>query len=287
MPNLVIVAIPNEESPVWSISSEKIPHVTLLYLGESNKVQNREMIVEFLGHAARTSLTRFSLDVDRRGKLGDDDADVLFFYQGWEFPKLKEFRGYLLQDPNISKAYLAAEQFPMWQPHLTLGYPDKPAAKPENSSDRVSWVDFDRVALWDGTYNGSEFYLKSPSYESPPEVSMSITLDEVLSHHGVKGMRWGRRKSDNSPTEVVVTRTPKGKVKTAGGKNQPAHSDAVVARIAAQKAKKSGLDSLSNEELQRLARRLELEQKVSNIGEDRITGDGRKFVQTMFELSTR
>lgn len=281
MSNVVIVAIPAEDDLVWQISSEKVPHLTLLFLGEDGSVQNVGKIAEFLEHAANTSLTRFYLDVDRRGTLGDDEADVVFF-EGWDLPELKQFRGHLLQEPNISKAFLAAEQFPVWDPHLTLGYPKTPAKPPQDRYDRIHSVEFDRVALWIGNYEGPEFQLKRRNYM---EVSMSDTVDDLL-HYGVKGMKWGKRK-DRSPTEVTVTTTKKGRVKTAGGANQPAHAEAVVARVAAQKAKKSGLDALSNQELQTLARRLELEQKVSKIGEDRISGQGRAFVKALMEINSK
>ena len=59
--NLVIVAIPDENDRVWKISSEKIPHLTLLFLGDVDKVSNLEQIVLFVEHAATTTLRRFYL----------------------------------------------------------------------------------------------------------------------------------------------------------------------------------------------------------------------------------
>lgn len=35
MANWAIVAIPEERDPVWKYSSEKVPHMTLLFLGEA------------------------------------------------------------------------------------------------------------------------------------------------------------------------------------------------------------------------------------------------------------
>lgn len=295
MSNLVIVAIPREDDPVWMISSEEVPHLTLLFLGEANSVQNKDKIVEFLEHAANVSLERFSLDVDRRGTLGDDEADVLFF-EGWDLPKLKQFRGYLLQEPNISKAYLAATQFPEWEPHLTLGYPDKPAAKPKDPRDRIHWVEFDRVAMWLGDYNGPEFQLKRHVWET--EVSMSSdSLDDVLAHYGVKGMKWGvrrdnratRRAAKRTPQEVTVQetlkRSGKTKVKAKGGQNQPVSPDALTAKVAIQKAKKSGLDSLSNDELRVLTQRLELETKVSKLAGDKTASNGKKALMAILEVA--
>lgn len=286
MSKIVIVALPEKDELVWEISSEPVPHLTLLVLGEG-ELENAYEIMSFLNHAAKTSLHRFSLEVDRRGELGDDKADVIFF-EGWDLPDLKRFRAQLLQHDPIKKAWLTAEQFPDWLPHLTLGYPTKPAKKPKDRHDRIYSVRFDRVALWIDDYEGPEFELKR--YEYPEVMAMSATagkakVDEILAHYGTKGMKWGVRKKDYTPTSVTVTRTPKGGVKTSGGKNQPAHQDAVVAKVAVRKAKASGLQSLSNQELQAVAQRLELERKVSTLGGDQLTSNGKQFMDIMLELS--
>ncbi len=78
MNNLVIVAIPAEDDYVHKISSEKVPHCTLLFLGEAIN-PNLLRIAQFLQHAVTiTELGPFGLDVDYRGVLGEDKADVLF-----------------------------------------------------------------------------------------------------------------------------------------------------------------------------------------------------------------
>jgi hypothetical protein len=108
-----------------------------------------------------------------------------------------------------------------------------------------------------------------------------------LEHFGVKGMKWGVRRQGigAAPTDVVVTRTPKGKVKTSGGKNQPAHEDAIKAKVAVAKAKGSGLDSLSNQELQTLATRINLEKQVTKLASDQLTSNGKQFVNLLLELN--
>ncbi|HET9787102.1 MAG TPA: hypothetical protein VFP47_08215, partial [Pyrinomonadaceae bacterium] len=74
---LVVVAIPREDDYTWKISSEKVPHMTLMYLGET-KINDEKLahISEYIEHAA-SQIDRFWMTVDRRGKLGDKDADVL------------------------------------------------------------------------------------------------------------------------------------------------------------------------------------------------------------------
>ena len=46
MSNLVIVAIPDENDRVWKVSSEKIPHMTLLFLGDEDEVSDLDQIVQ-------------------------------------------------------------------------------------------------------------------------------------------------------------------------------------------------------------------------------------------------
>src|ERR1044072_6210672 len=121
--NLVIVAVPDENDSVWKVSSEKVPHLTILFLGETEQASNLEQIMLFVQHAAEQTLRRFHLMVDRRGVLGADQADVLFFKQdAYNYKAIRDFRAALLQDNNIRTAYDSATQFEgPWQPHLTLG----------------------------------------------------------------------------------------------------------------------------------------------------------------------
>jgi len=203
MPNLVIVAIPREEDPVWKYSSEKKPHCTLLFLGED---QSKSMeIAAYLQHAVNiTDRGPFGLSVDHRGTLGVDEADVLFFRKDWAYKDLASFRTILLKDKNIRDAYDSVEQFPEWNPHLTMGYPQTPAKKDDRDYPGFHWVEFDRIALWTGNYEGPEFRLEY-NYDAPLEVAMSTTAqkgEEFVQHHGVKGMKWGVRKARSAGRAV-------------------------------------------------------------------------------------
>ena len=290
MSNLVIVAIPEENDITWQISTEKVPHLTLLFLGEVGQVQNVDQILNFLQHAAETTLCPFYLEVETRGVLGANDADVIFFRDGWDSKKIKDFRASLLKNDAVFKAHVTEDKFPEWVPHLTLGYPKAPAKVLKDPyQNRIYSVRFDRIALWIDGFEGPEFKLKEKVYyDEDMAVAMSIPkvdLEEVLAHHGVKGMRWGKRK-DRSPTSVTVSTTPKGKVKTTGGKNQPAHEDAVTAKVAIQKAKASGIQSLSNKELQALTTRLDLETKVSKLAGDQTTKTGQRVMMALLDESS-
>lgn len=281
MASLVIVALPSKEDYVNKISSEKVPHMTLLFLGEdADKVKNLDKIIEFVGHAANTSLRRFYLEVDNRGELGQDKADALFFSKNkWsDFEKIKNYRSFLLKEPNINTAYNSIEQFPEWLPHLTLGYPETPAKTDNRDYPGISSVSFDRIAVWFGEYEGIEFPLKR--YDFDMEVAMNDNVVDVLKHFGVKGMRWGVRKSESA----VTVSDRKKKLKTSGGARRPAHADAVRARMLGQVGKASGLKALSNEELQTYAHRLQLEQNVKRLNYNEMN-PGKKFVATILGRS--
>lgn len=254
MSGLAIVAIPSEDDYVWNISSEKVPHLTLLFLGDQSNNPNLVRIAEYLEHVTSTSLYQFGLEVDRRGRLGDKDADVVFFTKR-DTKMLEEARAYLLQDPNIFKAYHSTEQFPSWTPHLTLGYPETPARPLENNNGyvrRISWVTFDRIALWTGDYEGPEFRLKD-RYSSE-EVSMSD-----LAHYGVKGMKWGVRKDPDGKIHVNKTELA-GRAKALSYKTNKTQAD-----FQQQIAKAGGLHKMSNKQLEEMRKRLELEKKLRDI----------------------
>ncbi len=98
-------------------------------------------------------------------------------------------------------------------------------------------------------------------------------VDHILAHHGVKGMKWGVHRSlrsRSSPSEVKVkTRSnvqTKTVIRTKGGKGLPAHPDAIAAKVVTQKLRKSGMHVLSNDELQKLATRTNLEQQIKRSG---------------------
>jgi 2'-5' RNA ligase len=208
MSNLVIVAIPDENDRVWKVSSEQVPHLTIMHLGDADQVAKLDQIVQFVEHAANTTLGRFYLPVDRRGELGEDPtlgpADVLFFKRNrFDFQAVRDFRIQLLKNDAIRTAYDSAQQFDgPWIPHLTLGYKNRPA-KEMNGSDDYPFYDisFNKIAVWPDNYNGPSFDLKDfwdemANLDIPMDVAMSS-----LAHYGKKGMKWGVRKEDR-PAET-------------------------------------------------------------------------------------
>lgn len=240
---VAIVAIPEKDDYVWRISSEKIPHLTLMVLGP---LTDPARAIDYVEHSAATTLSKFMLSVDRRGLLGEKDADVLFFDKSMT-GKISELRGYLLANETISTAYKLVEQYDEFTPHLTLGWPDAPAKKDPRDYPGINWVNFDRIAVWTGQYDGPEFYL---THENAilPTVEMSDGTGEFLEHYGIRGMRWGVRRDNPS-----------------GGSGRTHSDDAARAATAHAKLKQHGTKALSNEELRVLVDRMNLEAQFKRL----------------------
>lgn len=111
---------------------------------------------------------------------------------------------------------------------------------------------------------------------------MPESIDDILAHHGVKGMKWGVRKNRSNPTAVTLNSRPGRKIKTSGGQNQPASRDAKAAARIRQRAKASSVDSLSNADLKALVNRMQLERQYSQLKSDR-AGFGERFAKGVLQ----
>ena len=274
MSECVIVALPTEEHWVNKISSERMAHMTLIYLGELSEDVDTANIAEFVQHA--TSMFRpFYAQVERRGVLGKDNADVLFFYKQ-ELSHVEEFRATLLQNDQIKTAYDSVEQYPSWTPHVTLGYPDAPARKPPEPSGyspsgelgRRDYIEFDRIAIWFGDFDGPEFRLE----EERSLMTQNEEALEFLAHYGVKGMKWGVRRdrgssgssSKGQANASDASSKPKKPIKRQ--ENLSRYSDD---KLASKISEKKGLDALSDAELSKLTKRMQLEQSYRELSAKR------------------
>lgn len=260
-----IVAIPNQDDYVWRISSEKIPHLTLVAFEDPGWTpESLALVTGYIEHAA-SLMTRFGLDVDRRGELGDKKADVLFFTDRWNFGKVKQFRSNLLANTLVNAAVRSADQFPDWIPHLTLGFPATPAKKDVRDYPGTNWVNFDQIALWTGDFSGPTFRLKSEdAFLEDVAMSQSQAAADVvagmLKHFGVKGMKWGQHKS-------------------GGASSSPGSEDHQRAATAKAKAKTGGgTKALTNQELQALVNRMNLEQQFKKLSPPSKRQKAGKFV---------
>lgn len=253
MASWVIVAIPSARDDVWRISSEKVPHMTLCYLGEQDDDLAAQRISLYLKHLAELTMQRFGMEVTRRGALGPDNADVLFFdKQESNAKKLEDIRSMLLKQQDIFEMYKSIEQYEEWTPHLTLGWPDRPAKKlkDDNPNWYPYWVDFDRVALWLADSEGPEFVLDESRYHDEAYQSAiqkgEDVAEDTLAHYGIKGMKWGvsrtRQQIDADSADVTRVKEARGKIKA-----------------------NRTTDVLSNKELQDVVTRLNLEQQYTRL----------------------
>lgn len=92
------------------------------------------------------------------------------------------------------------------------------------------------------------------------------TLEDTLAHFGIKGMRWGVRRPVGSSGHVE------------GGSSHGPSSDAERASEYHSRAKSTGVHSLSNQELEHLTKRLNLEQQYSRL----TSGGSRKSAGAKF-----
>lgn len=113
---------------------------------------------------------------------------------------------------------------------------------------------------------------------------MYETLDDVLAHYGIKGMKWGVHRTDAqiaAARKVALKETPGKKVRASGGKGLPASVDAKRAAKMRQKAKASTTDALSTDDLKELVNRMNLEQQYARLAPKTPSQKAAKFVSEM------
>ncbi|ASR83304.1 hypothetical protein SEA_CATERPILLAR_7 [Arthrobacter phage Caterpillar] len=96
---------------------------------------------------------------------------------------------------------------------------------------------------------------------------------DFLSHYGIKGMKWGKRKAssddDDSSSKVSVKATPIEKPN--------ASADATAVNTYKSRVAAGGVDALSTKELQQLVNRQNLEQQYAKLNPEPMTA-GQKFM---------
>lgn len=100
------------------------------------------------------------------------------------------------------------------------------------------------------------------------------TFDEVLEHYGIKGMKWGVRRTREQLARARGERKQKKAANTS--------DDAKRASEAKAKARKGGVSALSNSELQALTQRMNLETQYSNLSKSQRNA-GEKMIDDMLK----
>lgn len=85
----------------------------------------------------------------------------------------------------------------------------------------------------------------------------SVALDDILAHYGVKGMKWGVRRSRQ---QLESSR------------------EAATAKSTKKKIKSQGLDSLTNDELKTYLERMDLEKRYKKANPD-FKDEAGKFIK--------
>lgn len=119
----------------------------------------------------------------------------------------------------------------------------------------------------------------------------SESVDDVLAHYGVKGMKWGVRKdrsgSSQGPLAKRKAKRAEAKAQKQADKATPKSEDAVKAKTAQRKARNAGTDVLSNQELQALVTRMNLEQQYTRLAGDPQKSAGREFAKTLYDAELK
>lgn len=139
----LVVLIPESSDPIVAASSQPA-HMTTIWFGDADEASSEviEQVRQEVEAYAKGLNGPVVVPVEGRGTLGDDEADVIFLEGTDSLLALRE--GLIPEGSSARAAFEAAEQYPQWTPHVTLGYPDAPALA-EYDGDTVT---FDRIGLW-------------------------------------------------------------------------------------------------------------------------------------------
>jgi HK97 family phage prohead protease len=181
---VVIVALPAADDPIVAASSEDIAHITLIWLGDLSEltVTVDELKVDLEAWARQVD-GPITEGVSGSAVLGAENAQVVLVDAG----ALAQLRNRIIDagesdsselETPIAVAHRAAEQFPTWIPHVTLGYPDSPPAAEYAGTE----ITFDRLALWVGD-DRTEYAFGEPVADTtatPDLVARGLTPSDGL-----------------------------------------------------------------------------------------------------------
>lgn len=129
--------------------------------------------------------------------------------------------------------------------------------------------------------------------DTDPMAHSEDSTNNFLTHYGIKGMKWGVRRKPGPDGTVggsgttKATRKEKREARKAARKQsvkenikRPRSEDAVKAGAARARTKKHGTDALTNQELQAVVQRMNLEQQYTNLKAAGKADSARKAGQT-------
>lgn len=276
---LIVVALPSEYDPVNTLGSEE-KHATLLYLGDNVSEDVAALIRAAInGCIRRRGFPPFLESVSAVTSLGKDGARV------WMIDSdngLRMIRDVLLSDPTIRARYDTLEQYPNFIPHMTMGYPTENQTKLaeviEQQAAQIQRIKFDRIALWYGDDHDIVWRLSPSDMDrneaghsetaSPRLIHQLLARYNTVMHSGIKGMRWGIRRKSGS--DGNLSSTPEAQKAMAA-------ADAERAATSIATIRKSGVKALSNDDLNHLTKRLDLEKKLTNLDPGLLGKTNRKL----------
>lgn len=121
------------------------------------------------------------------------------------------------------------------------------------------------------------------SPEGEPAKHSEGSVDDILAHYGVKGMKWGVRKdrsgSSQGPLAKRKAKRAEAKAQKEADRARPDSEDATNANQIKRTAKNAGLSKLSNQELETVIKRMRLEQALVQLSTP-TKNDGESFIET-------
>lgn len=180
----VVVALPKKTHPVNGISTEEDgAHMTLAFLGDPSTFDLNAVKQHVAAVAAGSK--PFVDKVSGRGTLGPNKADVQLMNGDGSVP----MRNSLLDDSDadvkggdeqtalnpVKQAHDAVEQYPTFTPHVTLGYPEAPA----NGTPDFDEIPFDRLAVWAGNDDHTEYPLGQPAAAPANGVTAAVDVPDM------------------------------------------------------------------------------------------------------------
>lgn len=196
----LVVLLPADDDPITAATSEDQAHMTFVWMGDVSDIDDaaRAAIGGEVSSYATALDGPIVVPVMRRGQLGDDGADVVFLERSDSLLAARD--GLMESSPNLLAAHDAAEQFPEWTPHVTLGYPEGVEGGPAIGEYDGTEVTFDRLGLWlGGDYT---------EYPMGGVVSDTITADAAAQEPGIPAEEYeadDELEDDEEPiTEIPV-----------------------------------------------------------------------------------